>query len=206
VRSAPAGERVQHWPNRLGLADAQAQGPASRRIPCRQLSARGTLASYRAAPTSAVGLGLPTAGQARPAGAGAGTPGLLQGPPQAICARGSERAVWIALAIVTSGVSPQRSVNAKSGSALTTTAKPRLSCSNCTGCRTAPSCCSVGAAATSVLFGLQRRTSCGLLAPRSATPPGHFLCCAICCPCCAGKDVSMGGAGGAAVVWASRRR
>ena len=35
------------------------------RIPCRPLSARGTLASYRAAPTSAVGLGLPTAGQAR---------------------------------------------------------------------------------------------------------------------------------------------
>ena len=41
-------------------------GPASRqRIPCRQLSACGTLASYRVGPTSAVGLGLPTGGQAR---------------------------------------------------------------------------------------------------------------------------------------------
>ena len=36
------------------------------RIPCRLLSACGTLASYRVAPTSAVGLGLPTAGKRGP--------------------------------------------------------------------------------------------------------------------------------------------
>jgi hypothetical protein len=42
------------------------RGPArGQTIPCRQLSARGTLASYGLAPTSAVGLGLPAAGQAR---------------------------------------------------------------------------------------------------------------------------------------------
>jgi hypothetical protein len=65
MRSAGPGERVQHWPGRFGLTEAQTRGSASRqRIPCRQLSARSTLAGYRAAPTSAVGLGLPTAGQA----------------------------------------------------------------------------------------------------------------------------------------------
>ena len=38
-------------------------------------------------------------------------------------------------------------------------------------------------AATSVLFGLQRCTSGGLLAPALSHPPGHFLRCAICRPC-----------------------
>ena len=61
VRSAGAAVRVQHWPGWPGLAEAQARGPARRHtVPCRQLSARGTPASYRAGPTSAVGLGLPT--------------------------------------------------------------------------------------------------------------------------------------------------
>jgi hypothetical protein len=97
VRSAGAGERVQHWPGRPGLAEAQTRGPASRqRIPCRQLSARGTLASYRAAPTSAVGLGLPTAGQARrerrvPGGLGLALPTAQDAPIRTALGRPAPR-------------------------------------------------------------------------------------------------------------------
>jgi hypothetical protein len=58
----PGRERVQHWPGRPGPRSGAGSWPASRqRVPCRQLWARDTLASYRAAPTSAVGVALPTA-------------------------------------------------------------------------------------------------------------------------------------------------
>ena len=49
----------------------------------------------------------------------------------------SDRAVCAALAMAASGVSPHKSVRVNSVSALTTTARPSLSCSNCPGCRTA---------------------------------------------------------------------
>jgi hypothetical protein len=64
MRSAGAGEPVPRWPGRPGLADARARGrQVVKESPYRQLSACGTLASYRVAPTSAVGLGLPLPGK-----------------------------------------------------------------------------------------------------------------------------------------------
>ena len=80
VRSATAGDQgwalVQPGSRRRRLGAGK-----SSTNPIQAIVGPGTLASYRVAPTSAVGLGLPTTGQARPAGAGAGTPG----PPRANC-------------------------------------------------------------------------------------------------------------------------
>jgi len=53
-------------PGRMRAGRRLGERASRQRIPYRLLSAGGTLASYRVAPTSAVGLGLPTAGQAGP--------------------------------------------------------------------------------------------------------------------------------------------